>query len=295
MTVATTGYTVTVPGDDATTVFDFSFIADDSSTIQVIYTDLSEIQTILGPGDYTLYINPPGVGQLWGVGGTVTYPISGDPIETGTSLTITRTVPYLQTVSISNQGNLYPQAIEQALDLLELQLQQLMAGGSGVTPVNVILTESTTPSLAISEMPDAGTLTSFEYIPVLKNGLNYRVRADLLGGFDANIAFEFLGGAPPGSSEVIGMTSFDVPVAFDADYAGSTGSVLTNPTSTFTANITKNGTNVGTMAISTGGVFTFDSTGSTDYDAGDYMTIVAPSSADATIANIAWTLAGTKT
>ena len=75
-----------------------------------------------------MILNPAAPGTLWGIGGSVTYPITGSPpvpIATGTFLSILRTLPLTQTISISNQGPFYPQAVEQALDKLEMQIQQL--------------------------------------------------------------------------------------------------------------------------------------------------------------------------
>jgi hypothetical protein len=125
MTVSTQTSQVTYFGNGSTTSWTFPFIGVAASDIEVSYTDLTGFTTILGPSQYTLTLNPKAVGSLWGIGGTVIYPISGSAITTGTSLTIRRTVPFQQTISISNQGAFYPQAIEQALDLLELQLQQI--------------------------------------------------------------------------------------------------------------------------------------------------------------------------
>lgn len=130
MTVSTTAYTVSYLGNGATTLFTFSFVGVSAADLQVIYTNTSGVAAVLDPSLYTLVINPPGVGQLWGVGGSVTYPISGSPIQVGTILTIQRAVPYEQTVSIANQGAFYPQAVEQGLDLLEMQLQQVEGGFS---------------------------------------------------------------------------------------------------------------------------------------------------------------------
>lgn len=251
MTVATTTYFVNALGNGATTVFNFNFIADSAATMEVFYVAADLSQTLLSPSQYTLYINPPAVGQLWGVGGTVTYPLSGSPIASGTSLIIQRIVPYLQTVSISNQGAFYPQAVEQALDLLELQIQQLLAGGTG-----------------------GGTG----------------------GGLDtaAKIPFEFLGGVPPVTNEVMGLISFPVQTSFSCNFAGATGKCLVNPTGTVTANITKNGSVIGHMVISTSGVFTFTTVtcATLVYAVGDYMSIVAPSGVDATLANLAWSFIG---
>lgn len=128
MTISTTTSTTTGSGNGVTTVFNFSFVPDSAADIVVTYTDASGVATVLPSSAYTLVINPPAPGELWGVGGSVTYPITGSPptpIATGTFLTITRAVPYEQNVSINNQGAFYPQVVEQGLDILELQIQQL--------------------------------------------------------------------------------------------------------------------------------------------------------------------------
>lgn len=129
MTISTTTSVVTYAGNGVTTVFSFPFVGDNASTLEVLYTSPQGVISVLAPTAYTLTINPPAVGQLWGIGGVVTYPIIGSPpvpISTGSFITIQRIVPYEQTVTISNQGSFYPQAVEQALDLLELQIQQLV-------------------------------------------------------------------------------------------------------------------------------------------------------------------------
>jgi hypothetical protein len=125
LTISTSASSVTLSGNGATTVFDYSFVAGSASYISVIYTDASGNETTLLPSQYTLVINAPAAGQVWGVGGSVTYPTVGSPIASGTTLTIVRTVPEEQLVSISNQGDFYPAAVEQALDLLEMQIQQV--------------------------------------------------------------------------------------------------------------------------------------------------------------------------
>jgi hypothetical protein len=128
MTVATTTSTVTYPGNGATTIFSFPFIADSANDIVVSYTNSAGVVSVLNPVTYTLIINNPPTGNLWGIGGSVTYPITGSPvvpIVVGTFLSITRAVPYTQDVSIGNQGAFYPQVVEQGLDVLELQIQQL--------------------------------------------------------------------------------------------------------------------------------------------------------------------------
>lgn len=112
-------------GNGVTTMFSFPFVGVVAQDIQVIFTNSSGIETVLNPSQYTIMFNPLVPGNLWSIGGSVTYPIGGSPIAVGTELTINRVVPFAQTVSINNQGAFYPQAVEQALDLLELQIQQL--------------------------------------------------------------------------------------------------------------------------------------------------------------------------
>lgn len=136
MTVSTTTSQVTIQGNGATTVFSFSFTADDDETIYVQYTDADEVTVTLDPSVYTLALNAISPGDLWPIGGTVTYPLSGSPISSGTYLTIVRDVPLTQTISIGNQGAFYPQAIEQALDLIEMQLQQVVVAVSEFGPAD---------------------------------------------------------------------------------------------------------------------------------------------------------------
>jgi hypothetical protein len=136
-TITTTSSSVTAGGNGSTTVFSFPFVGVQASDISVTYTDANGNVTVLLPTQYTLFLNPALPGSVWGIGGSVTYPLLGSPITTGTTLTITRVVPYQQTVS-SNQGQLFPVAVEQALDLLEMQIQQInfIAGRAIVIPAN---------------------------------------------------------------------------------------------------------------------------------------------------------------
>lgn len=126
MTISTTTSVVTYQGNNATTAWTFSFVGDNSSTISVYLTNSSGIiGSALPSNQYGIVINSVPVGGLWGIGGTVTYPLSGSPLAPGNYISIVRNVPYTQNVSISNQGAFYPQAVEQALDILELQIQQI--------------------------------------------------------------------------------------------------------------------------------------------------------------------------
>lgn len=128
MTISTDTTTVTYAGNGVTTVFTFPFVPDSAADLVVTYTNTIGISVVLDPSAYTLIINAIPPGGLWGIGGSVTYPIVGSPpvpIITGSFITISRAVPYRQNVSINNQGAFYPAVVEQGLDILELQIQQL--------------------------------------------------------------------------------------------------------------------------------------------------------------------------
>ena len=149
MTVSTTTSTVTYQGNGATTVFTFPFIGVMASDLIITYTDANGVASILNPVQYSVVINPVPVGGLWGIGGSVTYPLSGTPIQPGTLISITRDVPYTQDVSIANQGAFYPQAVEQGLDVLELQIQQIETG------LDHTLRTPVTDLLPLNELPPA--------------------------------------------------------------------------------------------------------------------------------------------
>ncbi len=132
MTVASSQSVQTALGNGATTVFSFPFIAVNANDIEVIYTDPSGNQTLLQPSQYQITLNPLEPGQIWQIGGNVTYTLAGAaPIPSGSALTIARVLPLLQNVSVSNQGNFYPQSVDQALDILCMEIQQIATQSVG--------------------------------------------------------------------------------------------------------------------------------------------------------------------
>jgi hypothetical protein len=103
----------------------------------------------------------------------------------------------------------------------------------------------------------------------------------------------------PGASAIV--LAVDIPsnlstVSFPGNFSGSVGKVGTNPTSTATYTVNQNGSSIGSIAISTSGTFTFTTTSGTAkaFSASDELTVVAPSSQDATLSDVRFTLAGTR-
>jgi len=122
MTVSTTSSSTTAEGNGVTTSFTYGFIMPSTSDAVVTLLD-----TTVSPAVVTVIPNSQygitGVGVA--TGGTVLYPLSGPALVSGQYLTIARVLPFQQLVSIANQGDFYPFALEQMGDLLEMQIQQL--------------------------------------------------------------------------------------------------------------------------------------------------------------------------
>lgn len=107
-------------------------------------------------------------------------------------------------------------------------------------------------------------------------------------------------GDTPESSEVLLIHTFVDTVVFASDFAGAEIFCGTHPTGSFAMDVQKSTgggspASVGTLTVSTGGALTaVTSGGALTCDPGDALLIVAPSSADATIANTAVTLKGVR-
>jgi hypothetical protein len=137
--------------------------------------------------------------------------------------------------------------------------------------------------------PPTNPIWTVDNIPVVANTTVY-----------LDILFEFLGGSPPTASQVLGIYVALRSERFFANFDGGSvggvaakGTVVTNPTATFTANVYRNAAElIGTISISTSGVFTFATTGGVSFDltAGQFLKIVGPASPDATIADIGFSL-----
>lgn len=106
----------------------------------------------------------------------------------------------------------------------------------------------------------------------------------------------FISGAPTNSQMVL---RFKAPRAFilPGNASGSKGTVGTNPTSTAAFDVLKNGSSIGSISVSTGGVFTFTTTSGNpvSFAVDDILAIVAPTSADATMADIGVVFVMTRT
>lgn len=117
MTVSSTSNRVVYAGDGTTTVFPFAFKIPQAADLAVVYTDATGTDFPLLASQYAA----SGFGADGG--GTVTYPLSGSPIAVGTTLTLYRSLAPVQSAALSNQGAMWPQVIESALDRIVMICQ----------------------------------------------------------------------------------------------------------------------------------------------------------------------------
>ena len=104
----------------------------------------------------------------------------------------------------------------------------------------------------------------------------------------------YVQGLPADGVDILVLT-FARTVDFADDFAGSNATIGVNPTATAEYDVQKNGASIGHISISTGGVATFVTDGTTaQFVDDDYLTIVAPTPQDATLADVSITLVGSE-
>ena len=120
MTVSTTINKTVINGNASTTLFPFTFNFFVDTEVEVTVTTSAGVESVkVLNTDYSL----AGAGS--GAGGSVTYPISGDPLPVGDTLTIRRVLSKTQTVDLLNQGPYLPENLEDALDRTVMLVQQV--------------------------------------------------------------------------------------------------------------------------------------------------------------------------
>jgi hypothetical protein len=103
----------------------------------------------------------------------------------------------------------------------------------------------------------------------------------------------FLNGRPT-ANLVMQRFVFANPVTFPAGLSGSRGTAGVAATANAIFTVQKNGAAVGMMTFAAAATSaTFTMAAATIFDAGDVLTLVAPAAPDATLADLAWTFAGT--
>lgn len=122
-TPATTRKAGPLLGNGVTNTFPFAFKVFDAGDIKVTIANSAGVETVLSLG--THYSVAPNANQDTSPGGTVTYPISGAKLPTGSVLVIVGDLDYDQPLDLPTGGNFSPLALENQLDRSTMQIQQL--------------------------------------------------------------------------------------------------------------------------------------------------------------------------
>ena len=203
MTVSSLSNRIVYTGNGSATAFPFAFRVASAADLAVIYTDATGTDHALASGQY-------GVSGLGAEeGGSVAYPLSGPPIAIGTRLTLLRDPAALQPVQLANQGALWPQVIEAALDRLTWIAQRL---GDGQRRGLAVAPSETQPLALLPPAPQrANSLLGFDaagqpYAAQLVSGLaavSSWLLANFLGMASRAAALGALGGAGTADDNVM--------------------------------------------------------------------------------------------
>lgn len=108
------------------------------------------------------------------------------------------------------------------------------------------------------------------------------------GSYDLRFGFS----ATPTAGLILDTIMVPRGITIPANMVGSLGKVFVLPTATFDMLLKDDGTTIGTISVSTAGVFTFTTVGGTDkfVAVGSELSLHAPAVADATIQNLTMTI-----
>ena len=148
-------------GNGVVTSFVFPFAIPEASDIAAYVTSSTGVITPIPSNEITVSLNTPPVGGNWSIGGSVGYPLTGSPIPTGSTFTMQRILPITQVTSLDNQGNQYPDAIEEALDTLCMQVQQVNTIAQSSIQIPVVDIEGLNTTLPAAQVR-AGQYLAFD-------------------------------------------------------------------------------------------------------------------------------------
>lgn len=108
-------------GNGLTKSFPFNFKVQQPSDLHIFITDPSVGQAV----EVYNWTATPSEGKYPTVGGTITYPTSGQALPEGWKLTIARIVALKQDIEFANNSSLKPKEIENSLDRIVMMAQQI--------------------------------------------------------------------------------------------------------------------------------------------------------------------------
>lgn len=144
-------------GNGVATVFPFAFKVFAKTDVSVTRADaLGTGVPLTLDSDYSVTLNAD---QNNNPGGSITYPITGVALPQTNTITLLGNLAYNQPTDLTNSGGFYPSVIEDALDRLEIQIQQVEE--IGTRAIQVPPADGATPILPAAGAR-AGTVIGFD-------------------------------------------------------------------------------------------------------------------------------------
>lgn len=174
----------------------------------------------------------------------------------------------------------------QALTALVIRTTGTMAGAAAITvPANrkfTVILHDAAGSFDVTVKTASGSGAA---VPAGERAVVYCDGTDVV---------EVLRAAPPTAAVLLRLPLVRT-VTFPAGLAGSRGVAGTAPTANATFNIQRNGATFGTMTFAAGATTaTFAAASETAFSAGDVLSLVAPATQDAALADVGLTLTGAR-
>jgi hypothetical protein len=123
MTVTNTVNKLTYSANGVTTAWPFAFRIPTADDVQVIVADADGVESVVSSSAYSISgLNDP-------AGGTVTYPLSGDPLASGNTLTVRRVVAITQSTDLVTGAAFYADVHEDVFDraaMIDQQQQEVL-------------------------------------------------------------------------------------------------------------------------------------------------------------------------
>lgn len=114
MTISSEVTFVTRQGNGVATEFSFPFLVQDASHVELFSIGADGIWTPIASESFSVVLDGEN-------GGTVTYPLVGDPLATGAYIGIARNPSFLQQFDVTNQGTFLAENHEDAFDLAAMR------------------------------------------------------------------------------------------------------------------------------------------------------------------------------
>ncbi|NDV28201.1 hypothetical protein [Desulfovibrio sp. JC010] len=120
MTVVSSGSTITFAGDGVQTLFDFNFRIFKAEDLCAVVRSSEGAETKLIQGTDFKIVSGVGADS-----GKIQYPVSGDPLPSGDSITLYREIPYTQELELVENDAFSVQLLNEAFDRGVMRDQQL--------------------------------------------------------------------------------------------------------------------------------------------------------------------------